>query len=220
MNFYPRPIKLHDCSQSGIGSGAELFLVEGDSASKAVARVRNQQHQAVLPMQGKPMNAIKASEKSITNNGLFQALVQCLGTGWADALDLSQLRYDRIILLFDPDADGIHCGALMTMFFHRWMPSLLQSGRLFVVRPPLYEIRSQQYSDVIHALNDDHYRRICSALDAKKIRFQTQRFRGLASLGAKTLSATCLCNETRHIQPLRMEDAEAAIRIFGGKQSA
>ncbi len=104
------PVKLHDCQIHGIGSEAELFIVEGDSASKNVVRVRNRQFQAVLPMQGKPLNACKASKRVVGQNELYQQLVAALGAGWDETFDLSQLRYDRVILLFDPDADGIHCG--------------------------------------------------------------------------------------------------------------
>jgi DNA gyrase subunit B len=100
------PVKLLDCHQHGPGSGAELFLVEGDSASKAVAKARSPVTQAVLPMQGKPLNAYKARKSVVARNELFMALVDAIGTGWGDDVDLAAMRYDRVILLFDPDADG------------------------------------------------------------------------------------------------------------------
>jgi DNA gyrase/topoisomerase IV subunit B len=147
--FRIQPVKLHDCQQHGLGSGAELFVVEGDSASKTVCRARDPATQAVLPMQGKPLNALKAGKGVVERNELFQILIHAIGAGWDDQLDLTKLRYDRLILLFDPDADGIHCGALMSMFFHRWMRPLLDSGRLSIIRPPLYEISSPKTHDRI-----------------------------------------------------------------------
>jgi DNA gyrase subunit B/topoisomerase-4 subunit B len=195
-------------------------VVEGDSASKTVCRARNSQTQAVLPMQGKPMNAIRASRSSVGRNELFRALIDALGAGWDDQLDLSRLRYDRVILLFDPDADGIHCGALMLMFFHRWMRPLLESGRLSIVRAPLYEIASLDRSERIHAYSDDHYQRLRAELERKQIEFQGQRYRGLASISDAALVSTCLDPASRNISTLTREDAEAAIRIFVGSDDA
>ena len=215
MNFYPKPVKLHDCREHGVGS--ELFLVEGDSASKTVARARNSQFQAVLPMQGKPMNAIKGSKNAAAKNALFRILIDCLGANWSDDFDLDAVRYERVILLFDPDADGIHCGALMLMFFFRWMRPLLESGRLCVVRPPLYEITSKTYTDKLHAFSEEHYRELRDALKAKDIPFKGQRYRGLASMNDDTLLATCLDPKTRRIHRLEADDAQAAIAAFGGK---
>lgn len=236
MNFYPKPVKLHDCELAGVqpptaghpgedasdigdsqtDSDAELFLVEGDSASRSVARARDSRVQAVLPMQGKPMNPIKASRNAIAKNDLYQNLIACLGTGWDDDFDLDAMRYRRVILLFDPDADGIHCGALALMFFYRWMRPLLDAQRISVVRPPLYQITSTDYDDVVYAYSTDHYAKVQAALDAKQIRYQSQRFRGLASMGDQTLVKTCLAKPTRHIYQLGREDAEAAIQAFGG----
>lgn len=217
-----KPVKLHDCLQHGIGSDSELFIVEGDSASKNVVRVRDQSTQAVLPMQGKPMNAWKASQKVVARNDLYQRLIAALGADWGAAFELTKLRYARILLLFDPDADGIHCSALTLMFFLRWMPQLLDTGRIQLVRPPLYEISSRQFpdnssADRIHAYSDDHFRRLREHLQSKQIEFQSQRFRGLASINADTLSQTCVAPARRYATTMSRVDAEAAVKIFGGE---
>jgi DNA gyrase/topoisomerase IV subunit B len=209
--------KLADCQRHGLDSGAELFVVEGDSASKSVCRARNPQTQAVLPMQGKPLNAIKASKNAVQRYELFQTLINTLGTDWDDQFDIAKLRYHRVILLFDPDADGIHCGALMLMFFHRWMRPLLESGRLCVIRPPLYEISSPHTCDKLHAYSDAEYRRLCIKLKEQGIDYQGQRYRGLASMSEVTLVQTCLDPKTRNINRLTCKDAESAIRIFVGE---
>ena len=215
--FRVQPIKLHDCRRHESGSGAELFVVEGDSASKTVCRARDAETQAVLPMQGKPLNAIKATKTAVDRHQLFRALIDAMGAGWDEQLDLRRLRYDRVILLFDPDADGIHCGALMLMFFYRWMRPLIESERLHVVRPPLYEISSLDASDKIHAYSDGHYQRIREELEKKKIDFQGQRYRGLASMSDTALVTTCLDPRTRNISRLTCADADAAIRVFVGE---
>jgi DNA gyrase subunit B/topoisomerase-4 subunit B len=222
--FPAKPVKLNDCHQHGLGSDSELFIVEGDSASKNVVRVRDKRAQAVLPMQGKPLNAWKASREIVARNDLYQKLIVALGTGWDETFDIANLRYDRIILLFDPDADGIHCGALTLMFFLRWMPDLVDADRIQMVRPPLYEISSRQFpaagnDDRIHAYSDDHFRRLREHLRSKRIEFQSQRFRGLASINADSLVQTCVDRATRNASPVGREDAEAAVRIFGGESS-
>jgi DNA gyrase/topoisomerase IV subunit B len=165
-------------------------------------------------MQGKPLNAVKAGKGAVERNELYRALIDAIGAGWDEQLDLAKLRYDRLILLFDPDADGIHCGALMSMFFHRWMRPLLDAGRLSIVRPPLYEISSPKTQDKIHAYSDSHYQRIRKELEKQQIDYQGQRYRGLASMNDAALAATCLDPETRNISQLTCEDAEAAMRIF------
>lgn len=216
MNFYPKPTKLHDCHQAGAGGQAELFLVEGDSASKTVARARDSRFQAVLPMQGKPMNAIKARKKSVADNQLYRILINAIGGNWDEDFDLSAVRYQRVMLLFDPDADGIHCGALALMFFFRWMRPLLNAGRIYVVRPPLYEIQSPNYSDKLLAYSEDHYQQLRKALAEKGISNKGHRYRGLASMNDDVLIETCLSQKTRKAFKLAADDAIAAINAFSG----
>lgn len=215
--MYPRvPIKLTDCAVNGPDSGAELFLVEGDSAAQAVVNACDSRTQAVLPMQGKPLNAMKASRATVAKNEWLQALVNAIGAGWGESFDIKNIRYERVLLMMDPDADGIHCGALMLMFFHRWMRPLLESGRISVIRPPVYEISSPDFPDRVHAFSDSHYKKLCDALHEKQIKFNGQRYRGLASINASVLVTTCIDPATRHILSLGCEDAEAAMRVFGG----
>jgi DNA gyrase subunit B/topoisomerase-4 subunit B len=220
MQFRRVPIKLHDCQVHGIGSGAELFIVEGDSASQAAAKARCQASQAVLPMQGKPLNAWKASRRSVEANELYAALIQSIGAGWDQSFRESDVRYDHISLLFDPDADGIHCGALTLMFFYRWMRPMLESGKIGLIRPPVFELRCNTTGDCIHAYSEDHYRKLCVALEEKQIQCSVQRFRGLASMNGATLHSTCIDPATRNRSVCTVQDAEAAIRVFTGTQVA
>jgi DNA gyrase subunit B len=160
MIYTNHPIKLQDCRQHG--AVAELFLVEGDSAASAVSSLRNQQAQAVLPMQGKPLNTLKASAKKVLENVLFKALIEAIGAGVGDNFDLKKCRYNRIILLMDADADGIHCGALMLMFFYRWMPQLLENGIIELVRPPVGEVLYTETAELQHAYTEAQFVSMCA----------------------------------------------------------
>lgn len=205
--------KLDDCEQHGPGS--ELFIVEGDSAARALSRVRSIQSQAVLPMQGKPMNATKASENALGNNVQFAALMDAMGMQIGDEFDLSKSRYERIILLFDPDADGIHGRTLMLLFFHKWMKPLLDAGRIYDARVPRWQINSPHLEQPKFASTDEGLQTLRGKLHEAGIDdFQATRFRGIGSVGADTLARFCTDKETRHLYPLKSTDAEMALQIF------
>lgn len=210
--------KLKDCERHGPDS--ELLIVEGDSAAKSVEAVRNVTFQAVLPMQGKPLNAHKASAAAIRGNGLYQSLLLALRPGTCEPLARS-CRYGRIVLLFDPDADGIHCGALMMMFFRRALPDVISDGRLLVVRAPLYRFQvdlASGGSRTLYAYTDEEGSKLLRELKQEGYGFERQRFRGLASLEPQLLKTRCLDPTSRTAFRVTPEDAQAAVRIFGGTQ--
>ena len=120
---------------------AELFLVEGESAGQAIAAIRDPRHQAVMALQGKPLNALKANPRRLSHSPAFAALTSVLGEAPGTALPLGDLRYRRLMLLMDPDADGIHCSALLQIFFHHCMRPLLESGHIEIVHAPWGELR-------------------------------------------------------------------------------
>jgi DNA gyrase subunit B len=207
--------KLEACRRRG--PGCELYIVEGDSAAGAVCRVRDAQFQAVLPMQGKPMNAIKAKPESVRSYPLFAALIAALGGGAGDDFNLEKLHYERIILLMDPDADGIHCGMLMLMFFYRCMRPLLAQERLLLAQAPMASISAAALEQPHHPHTDAEFRNLCAQLRARGIDdFQTVRYRGLAGIDQPTLAHTCVYPGTRRVRTLSVADAEAAIAVFGG----
>ena len=241
MIFNNKPPKLLDCRAQGAQSGAELFLVEGDSAANAVANLRNAQFQAVLPMQGKPMNAYKYSQKKVQQNPLFNALYQCLaspqnipakaGYSYAKAsigagcdasfnitpFNIKQCRYQRIVLLMDADADGIHCGALMLLFFHRYMPALLVEGRVEMARAPVGEVTNNITKTTQYAYTDAQFMALLKAesLQANQSP-QSLKYRGLAGIAANTLAKLCIDPQTRKTSVMGMQDAVMALEIFGG----
>lgn len=218
---------LQDCQQHGSNSCGELFIVEGDSASKAVCGLRDPDFQAVLPMQGKPANASKASAKLLRENALFCELRNALGYTQIDSgafatIDVDACRYRQINLLFDPDADGIHCGALMLIYFHHQLRPLLEAGRIFVVRAPLFELTfrktlladSESESEFAYTDDELHVRQRELML-AGVMHLKTHRTRGLGGMRSDLLRETCIVPSTRHQFQLTMADAQAALAVFG-----
>jgi len=205
--------QLADCRRHGPNSGAELFLVEGHSAANSVTAARDKLFQAVLPMQGKPMNVGKASTKRLDNNIWLQTLFTSLGCGTGDDFDINTLRYERVMLLFDPDADGIHCGALMLICFELLMPELLNT----MIRAPLLRFTSPSLSEPIYAHAPMHQEEIVKKLQDRGIDdYQLLRYRGLGSLEKELLTEQCILPETRRAKPVTREEAQMAMKMFGG----
>jgi DNA gyrase subunit B len=221
MHYSGKPMKFEDCALHGRGLGTELFIVEGDSASGAVINVRDKQRQAVLPMQGKPLNAIRATGERMVEYALFKQVVSALGVGMTnletgELSDLSMMRFDRVVLLFDPDADGIHCGALMLMFFYRWMRPLLASGAVCMVRPPFFVVTHAGSDKALHAYSPDHAQRLAAELTRRGAsHVKSQHHRGLASIDPPLLLSSCVDPATRRAAVMGLADAEAAIAAFG-----
>ena len=218
--FPSGPLQLDDCALHGAhshtktGATPELFVVEGESAALAVIRVRDATSQAVLPMQGKPLNAVKATEKKLAAHPLFTALTDSLGTGRGAAFDLAKLRYSRVLLLMDPDADGIHCGVLMLMFFHRWMRPLLDAGHVEIVRPPWGEVVPADGTPPRHACSEAEFQALSDAIRARGPA-TARRFRGLAAIEPQMLLATCVAPATRRTDRISTAEAAAMIEVFG-----
>ena len=133
------PGKLSDCLNSGRGK-SELFIVEGDSAGGSAKQGRDRNFQAILPLRGKVLNTESASLKKLMDNKEIQDMVTSIGCGIGPKMDMSGLRYERIILLADADSDGHHITTLLLTFFYRHMPQLIADGRLFIAMPPLFRI--------------------------------------------------------------------------------
>lgn len=219
-SFSAGPVRLDDCALHAGSSGTanasvpELFVVEGDSAASAVTRVRDATSQAVLAMQGKPLNAVKATESKLAAHPLFTLLTDSLGAGRGVAFDPTKLRYARVLLLMDPDADGIHCGVLMLMFFHRWMRPLLDAGRVEIVRPPWGEVAAADGAPPRYACSEEEFRSLADAVRARGPA-TARRYRGLAAIDPTVLLATCVAPATRRTDRITTADAAAMIDVFG-----
>jgi DNA gyrase subunit B len=209
--------KLEDCTVHGPGSGAELLVVEGDSAAAAVMRVRNSRSQAVLPMQGKPLNPVKASRRKLLDHPFFGPLATALGADIAASEAVPEpppSRYERVLLLTDPDADGIHCGFLVLLFFHRWLRPLLDAGRVEIVRPPWGEVVLA--GELILAFSEPELAVLATRARAAGGSFR--RFRGLAALDADTIRETCVDPATRRTERVLAADVATMIEVIAAVQ--
>lgn len=206
---YGARAKLDDSADHGPES--ELFLVEGDSAAAAVSGVRDPRRQAVLPMQGKPLNATRAPRGKVLEHPFFGPLVEALGIGFEGQCEPRRCRYGRVLVLTDPDADGIHCGFLVLLFFHRFMRPLLDAGRLEIVRAPWGEVVAA--GELMLAFSDPE---LTALADRSRGRGEmtVRRYRGLAALDADVIRETCVDPATRRTAGVSTADVAAMIEVI------
>lgn len=221
MHRWSRPARLADCALHGPDSGAELFVVEGASAAAAVLAVRDPLRQAVLPLQGMPLASHRAPPARVAADPFLRAFAQALGLEPGERCSLGPLRYERVLLLTDPDADGIHIGALLLLHVHRWLRPLLDGARLERVIPPIGEVHASAHDAPWPAFGDAHLRALhAHARAGGGPATVARRYRGLAGIGATMLRATCVDPSTRLTAVLGAPDAQAALAVFGGPAAA
>lgn len=200
------------------GADAELFLVEGDSAARSVATLRDERTQAVLPLQGKPLNAWKATAAKVQASPLYRQLSDVLGT--RDATTAAPraaegLRFGQVLLLFDPDADGVHICALMLLYFKRWMSELLDAGRVQVARAPMFSLSHPQMPVPAHAWSGDHAQALLARLRTEGFDdVDLHRYVGLGSIPPAVLETTCIDPRTRSLRMAGEADIAAIMQAF------
>ena len=213
MSIGGLPGKLSDCSETDPAQ-CEIFLVEGDSAGGTAKQGRDRNFQAILPLRGKILNVEKAMQHKVFENeeikNMFTALGITIGTEEDPrALNLSKLRYHKVVIMCDADVDGSHIATLILTFFFRYMKEMVEQGYIYIATPPLYLVKKGQKRE--YAWDDNQRDLINQKMGGGAT---IQRYKGLGEMNAEQLWDTTMNPEFRTLRQVTIDNMTEADRIF------
>jgi topoisomerase-4 subunit B len=214
------PGKLTDCTNTA-QEGAELFIVEGDSAGGSAKHARDRASQAILPLRGKILNVASAGRDKLAQNQQLADLVQALGCGTGAHYRDEDLRYGRVIIMTDADVDGAHIASLLITFFYRQMPRLIDGGHLYLAVPPLYKLTHG--GKTVYARDEARKEELLKKEFHHNAKVEISRFKGLGEMMANQLKETTMDPKTRTLLRVvlladdREDTADSVERLMGTK---